>query len=98
MNNEVVFGQGYENNNSLTPNWNYDGNEPGGNFVRLDIHGDNNKFKGSQKQDSTSVSHDAIVYIYADEENKKKAFQICDIFRARKIENEKVLDNVFKLL
>ena len=66
-NNEVVFGQGYENSNSLTPNWSYDGNEPGGNFVRLDIHGDNNKFKGSQKQDSTSVSHDAIVYIYADD-------------------------------
>ena len=40
--NDVIFGQGYENNNSLTPNWNYDGTEPGGNFVRLDIHGDNN--------------------------------------------------------
>ena len=64
--NEVVFGQGYENNNSLTPNWNYDGNEPGGNFVRLDIHGDDNKFKGSQKQDSSSVSHTATVNIYAD--------------------------------
>ena len=64
--NEVVFGQGYENNNSLTPNWNYDGNEPGGNFVRLDIHGDDNKFKGSQKQDSSSISHSIIANIYAD--------------------------------
>ena len=65
--NEVVFGQGYENNNSLTPNWSYDNNEPGGNFVRLDIHGDNNLFKGSQKQDSTSVNHDITVNIYADD-------------------------------
>jgi hypothetical protein len=64
--NEVVFGQGYENNNSLTPNWNYDGNEPGGNFVRLDIHGDDNKFKGSQKQDSSSISHSITANIYAD--------------------------------
>ena len=64
--NQVVFGQGYENNNSLTPNWSYDGNEPGGNFVRLDIHGDDNQFKGSQKQDSSSVNHSATVNIYAD--------------------------------
>ena len=64
--NEVVFGQGYENGNSLTPNWNYDNNEPGGNFVRLDIHGDDNKFKGSQKQDSSSINHSIIANIYAD--------------------------------
>jgi hypothetical protein len=66
-NNDVVFGQGYENNNSLTPNWNYDGTEPGGNFVRLDIHGDNNEFKGSQKQDSSSITHDIIANIYGDD-------------------------------
>tara|TARA_R100001198_G_C5216711_1_gene200214 strand:- start:82 stop:975 length:894 start_codon:yes stop_codon:yes gene_type:complete len=66
-NNEVAFGQGYENNNSLSPNWNYDGTEPGGNFVRLDIHGDNNKFKGSQKMDTSSIRHDIIAYIYGDD-------------------------------
>lgn len=64
--NTVVFGQGYENNNSLTPNWNYDGTEPGGNFVRLDIHGDSNTFKGSQKQDNSSITHDIIANIYGD--------------------------------
>lgn len=64
--NQVVFGQGYENNNSLTPNWSYDGTEPGGNYVRLDIHGDDNKFKGSQKQDSSSINHSIIANIYAD--------------------------------
>ena len=30
----------------------------------------------------------ALVYIDADESNKKKIFQICDFYRARKIENE----------
>ena len=64
--NQVVFGQGYENGNSLTPNWSYDGTEPGGNFVRLDIHGDDNKFKGSQKQDSSSIEHSITANIYGD--------------------------------
>tara|TARA_B100000029_G_C17451429_1_gene915123 strand:- start:223 stop:1035 length:813 start_codon:yes stop_codon:yes gene_type:complete len=64
--NKVVFGQGYENGNSLTPNWNYDGTEPGGNFVQLDIHGDDNEFKGSQKQDSSSINHSIKAFIYAD--------------------------------
>lgn len=62
--NKVVFGQGYENNNSLTPNWNYDSNEPGGNFVRLDIHGNNNEFKGSQKMDTNTISHSITANIY----------------------------------
>ena len=64
--NEVVFGQGFEINNSLTPSWSYDGNEPGGNYVRLDIHGDYNDFKGSQKQDSDTVNHSMTWNIYGD--------------------------------
>lgn len=64
--NNVVFGQGYENNNSLTPNWSWDGTEPGGNYVRLDIHGDENDFKGSQKQDSSSIYHSITANIYGD--------------------------------
>ena len=62
----MVFGQGYENNNSLTPNWSWDGTEPGGNYVRLDIHGDENDFKGSQKQDSSSIYHTITANIYGD--------------------------------
>ena len=65
-NNEVVFGQGYEIGNSLSPTWSYDGNEPGGNFVRLDIHGDYNDFKGSQKQDSDTIEHSMTWNIYGD--------------------------------
>ena len=64
--NQVVFGQGYEINNSLTPTWSYDGTEPGGNYVRLDIHGDYNEFKGSQKQDNDTIEHSMIWNIYGD--------------------------------
>ena len=66
-NNTVKFGQGYSLNDSSTPTWNYDGNEPGGNFVRLDIHGDNNNFTGSQKMDTSTISHTMTVNIYADD-------------------------------
>ena len=30
----------------------------------------------------------ALVYIYVSESNKKKVYQLCDLYRARKIENE----------
>ena len=67
-NNIVKFGQGYSLNDTSnwSPTWNYDGNEPGGNFVRLDIHGDSNKFIGSQKMDTSTISHSMTVNIYAD--------------------------------
>ena len=64
--NTVKFGQGYSLNDSTTPTWNYDGNEPGGNFVRLDIHGDDNTFIGSQKMDTNTISHSIIANIYTD--------------------------------
>ncbi len=65
--NTVKFGQGYSLNDSSTPTWNYDGNEPGGNYVRLDIHGDDNNFTGSQKMDVSSINHTMTVNIYADD-------------------------------
>ena len=67
--NTVKFGQGYSLNDTSnwSPTWDYDGNEPGGNFVRLDIHGDDNKFIGSQKMDTSSISHSMTVNIYADD-------------------------------
>ena len=30
----------------------------------------------------------ALIYVFLNDENKKEAYQICDFFRARKIENE----------
>ena len=40
------------------------------------------------KEDSSVEAEVALVYMFVDEKNKKKAFQICDLYRARKIENE----------
>ena len=65
--NTVKFGQGYSLNDSSTPTWSYDGNEPGGQFVRLDIHGDDNTFIGSQKMDTNTIRHNMYVNIYADD-------------------------------
>ncbi len=65
--NTVKFGQGYSLNDSSTPTWNYDGNEPGGQFVRLDIHGDDNTFIGSQKMDNSAIRHNMTIGIYADD-------------------------------
>ena len=40
------------------------------------------------QEDSSVEAEVALVNMLIDEQNKKKAFQICDIYRARKIENE----------
>jgi len=41
-----------------------------------------------QKEGSSVEAEVALVYMDINEENKKKAYQICDFYRARKIENE----------
>ena len=41
-----------------------------------------------QSEGSSVEAEVALVYMYIDEENKKNAYQICDLYRARKIENE----------
>ncbi len=41
-----------------------------------------------QKEGSAVEAEVALVYLYLDNENKKEAYKICDIYRARKIENE----------
>ena len=40
------------------------------------------------KEDSSVEAEVALVFIHTDDKNKKQAFQICDLYRARKIENE----------
>ena len=40
------------------------------------------------KEDTSVEAEVALVYMHVDNKNKKKAFQICDLYRARKIENE----------
>jgi len=41
-----------------------------------------------QSEGSAVEAEVALVYMYIDSENKKDAYQICDLYRARKIENE----------
>ena len=68
-NNDVEVAQGWfldKNSNNGNTNWSYDYTEPGGNLVRVDIHGDNNDFKAGQKQDSASVNHNMYVNIFGD--------------------------------
>ena len=40
------------------------------------------------EEDSSVEAEVALVYMHLNEKNKKKSFQICDLYRARKIENE----------
>ena len=40
------------------------------------------------RENSSVEAEVALVYMFVNEDNKKKAFQICDLYRARKIENE----------
>jgi len=40
------------------------------------------------KEDSSVEAEVALVFMNVDDRNKKKAFQVCDLYRARKIENE----------
>ena len=40
------------------------------------------------KEDSAVEAEVALVHMFINEKNKKQAFQICDLYRARKIENE----------
>ena len=67
--NVVKFGQGYSLNDSTSPTWDYDGNEPGGNFVRLDIHGDDNTVHRKSKDGYiTGIQHSMYIgNIYSDD-------------------------------
>ena len=63
--NTVLFGQGYYLSSTDDTTFDYDNYEPGGNFLRLDIHGSNNDFSGSQKMDSSSTTHSMTVNLYS---------------------------------
>ena len=41
-----------------------------------------------QSEGSSVEAEVALVYMYIDEKNRKDAYQLCDLYRARKIENE----------
>tara|TARA_B110000438_G_C15778034_1_gene634974 strand:+ start:457 stop:996 length:540 start_codon:yes stop_codon:yes gene_type:complete len=41
-----------------------------------------------QQEGSSVEAEVALIFMFVDDKNKKEAFQICDLYRARKIENE----------
>ena len=66
-NNSVIFGQGYEIPGANSTSFQTDSYEEGGHFVRLDIHGDRNSFKGSQRSNASGSDHTNTTYIYGDD-------------------------------
>ena len=64
--NEVRWGQGLQLSGPTDTTFSFDGSEGGGHYARLDIHGDNNTFIGSQKMDTNSISHSITANIYSD--------------------------------
>jgi len=62
-NNDVDFAQGYHVTNTGTL-LAVDDYEYGGHFVRLDIHGSNNTFLGSQRSNNSGHEHSNITNIY----------------------------------
>ena len=61
--NDVDFAQGYHVTNTGTL-LAVDDYEYGGHFVRLDIHGSNNTFLGSQRSNNSGHEHSNVTYIY----------------------------------
>ena len=61
--NTVDFYQGYRVDSDGTLH-SIDDYEYGGHFTRLDIHGSNNKFLGSQQANNSGHEHSNVTYIY----------------------------------
>ena len=61
--NDVDFAQGYHVTSTGTL-LAVDDYEYGGHFVRLDIHGSNNTFLGSQRSNNSGHEHSNVTYIY----------------------------------
>ena len=65
--------------------------------LKIKIFGENDAYLKPQNYDNvTNLENEgspveaevALVYLYVNDSNKKNALDICDIYRARKIENE----------
>ena len=63
--NDVDFAQGYRVDADGTLH-STDDYEYGGHFMRLDIHGSNNTFLGSQRSNNSGHEHSMVTYIYGD--------------------------------
>ena len=68
-NNTLRWGQGVSLNNKNSTTWQYDGQEGGGHYARIDIHGGGNNFIGYQQNAGSSTGHIFTSLIFSDNNN-----------------------------
>lgn len=64
--NTVRWGQGVAWTNSTSETYSNDGDEGGGHYARLDIHGDNNHLQGHQTNSGSTTGHTFTSLIFSD--------------------------------
>jgi len=68
-NNTIRWGQGVSLNNKDSTNWEYDNDEGGGHYARIDVHGGGNNFIGYQQNGGDTVGHIFTSLIFSDNNN-----------------------------
>ena len=64
--NTIRWGQGVAWTSSTASTYSYDGEEGGGHYARLDIHGDNNHLQGLQTNQGSTTGHTFTSILYSD--------------------------------
>ena len=64
--NTVRWAQGAAWDNATSETYSYDGDEGGGHYARLDIHGDNNHMQGHQTNQGSTSGHTFTSLIFSD--------------------------------
>lgn len=67
--NTVRWAQGYAWDSSTSTTYSYDGQEGGGHYARIDIHGDNNNLQGYQTNQTSTSGHTFNSLIFSDYNN-----------------------------
>ena len=65
-NNTIRWGQGVSLNNKNSTTWVYDGDEGGGHYARIDVHGGGNNFRGYQQNTGDTTGHIFTSLIFSD--------------------------------
>ena len=68
-NNTIRWGQGVSLNNKDSTNSEYDNDEGGGHYARIDVHGGGNNFIGYQQNGGDTVGHIFTSLIFSDNNN-----------------------------
>lgn len=65
-NNTIRWGQGVYWSSSTSETWSHDGQEGGGHYARIDIHGDYNHLQGEQRNQGSTSGHTFTSLIFSD--------------------------------